>query len=252
MTRARRATHRVAPAPAYRRRAVVAPRPVPDVRLGGFLHLKRPVVAISAALFSIALIGVHEAPAAADVISAADPHRQAAAFASTSASLPTALQVPAAVSAVSAERDGYEVEQLDQVMWPLDPSTRISSYFGPRPAPCAVCSSNHHGIDWVPGMGTPILAIADGVVSESGTGGELGWHVTVKHTFQDGEVVESVYGHMLAGTMKLEKGDVITRGQILGAVGSTGASTGAHLHFGILVGGKAIEPLAWMRSHVNS
>ncbi|GAB3404753.1 hypothetical protein GCM10027515_17160 [Schumannella luteola] len=250
MSQPRRSAHRAAPAD--RRRGAVAATPVPDVRLSGFLRLRRPLVAMSAALFSLSLIAVHEAPAAADAVVAADPVRQAAARASVAASLPTALQVSSAVDAEATQRDGYGVEQLDQVSWPLDPATKISSYFGPRPAPCAVCSSNHHGIDWVPGMGTPIMAIADGVVSESGTGGELGWHVTVKHTFRSGEVVESVYGHMLAGSMNLKKGDVISRGQILGAVGSTGASTGAHLHFGILVGGKAIEPLAWMRAHVDA
>jgi murein DD-endopeptidase MepM/ murein hydrolase activator NlpD len=150
-----------------------------------------------------------------------------------------------------APRDGVTVTMRTPVQWPIDPSTEITSPFGPRIAPCAGCSTEHQGVDLVPGAGTPIAAIADGTVVEAGFYGELGEHVTVEHVV-DGETVTSVYGHMIAGSMHLAPGDHVTRGQIVGLVGSTGESTGAHLHFGILdADGTAIDPMAWMGAHVT-
>ncbi|MGN6324712.1 M23 family metallopeptidase [Pseudolysinimonas sp.] len=150
-----------------------------------------------------------------------------------------------------APRDGVTVTQLTPVQWPIDPASPISSPFGHRVAPCGGCSTAHQGVDLTPGAGTPVAAIADGTVVEAGVYGELGEHVTIRND-ADGEVVTSVYGHLIAGTMPLHPGDTVARGQILGRVGSTGESTGTHLHFGILdAGGTAIDPLGWMRAHVT-
>jgi murein DD-endopeptidase MepM/ murein hydrolase activator NlpD len=79
----------------------------------------------------------------------------------------------------------------------------------------------------------------------------MGVHLIIDHVI-DGEEVSSVYGHMAFGSLSLQVGDVVKRGQIVGLVGSTGMSTGPHLHLGILKDGEPIEPLAWMRAHVNS
>jgi murein DD-endopeptidase MepM/ murein hydrolase activator NlpD len=150
-----------------------------------------------------------------------------------------------------APRDGVTVTTFTPVQWPIDPATEISSPFGPRVAPCGGCSTMHRGVDLVPGAGTPIAAIADGTVVEAGFFGELGEHVMVQHDV-DGETVTSVYGHMIGGSMHLAVGDRVTRGQLLGLVGSTGESTGAHLHFGILDAAQTPEdPMAWMRAHVT-
>jgi murein DD-endopeptidase MepM/ murein hydrolase activator NlpD len=148
-------------------------------------------------------------------------------------------------------RDGVTVTMVTPVQWPIDPGTEISSPFGPRIAPCVGCSTEHRGVDLVPGAGTPVDAIADGTVVEAGFFGELGEHVTVRHDV-DGETVTSVYGHLIGGSMHLAVGDHVVRGQGVGLVGSTGESTGAHLHFGILDAGQVPEdPMAWMRAHVT-
>ena len=152
---------------------------------------------------------------------------------------------------VVAPRDGVTVTTFTPVQWPIDPATSISSPFGPRIAPCAGCSTEHRGVDLVPGAGTPVAAIADGTVVEAGFFGELGEHVMVQHDV-DGETVTSVYGHLRGGSMRLAVGDRVTRGQLLGLVGSTGESTGAHLHFGILDAAQNPEdPMTWMRAHAT-
>jgi murein DD-endopeptidase MepM/ murein hydrolase activator NlpD len=150
-----------------------------------------------------------------------------------------------------APRDDVTVTRFTPVQWPIDPRTAISSPFGPRIAPCAGCSTLHRGVDLVPGEGTPIHAIADGTVVEAGFFGELGQHVMVRHVV-NGTTVTSVYGHMLAGSATVTVGQRVTRGELLGNVGSTGESTGAHLHFGILdAAGTPEDPMAWMRAHVT-
>jgi murein DD-endopeptidase MepM/ murein hydrolase activator NlpD len=153
--------------------------------------------------------------------------------------------------AAVAPRDGVTVSTFTPVQWPIDPTTRISSPFGPRAAPCATCSTMHSGVDLVPGEGTPIAAIADGTVVVAEFSGDLGVHVEIRHDV-NGETVTSVYGHMLAGSMGVHVGDTVTRGEVVGRVGDTGESTGAHLHFGILdAGGDPESPLAWMGDHVT-
>lgn len=159
------------------------------------------------------------------------------------------LEVSTSVQAPSTDRDGVDVVTYTPVMWPLDPGTKISSFFGLRS--CAGCSRDHQGIDYNPGFGHPIVAIADGTVVAAGNpSGALGVHAIVEHEV-DGQRVKSVYGHMASGTMDLVVGQQVSRGQILGLVGNTGMSTGPHLHFGILIGDTAVEPLSWMKEHVT-
>lgn len=148
-------------------------------------------------------------------------------------------------------RDGVTMSTVSLVQWPIDPASPISSPFGPRIAPCGGCSTMHRGVDLVPGEGTPVAAIADGTVVEAGFFGELGEHVMVRHDV-DGVIVTSVYGHLVAGSMHLAAGDHVSRGQIVGLVGDTGESTGAHLHFGILdASGVPEDPMRWMAAHVT-
>jgi murein DD-endopeptidase MepM/ murein hydrolase activator NlpD len=134
------------------------------------------------------------------------------------------------------------------VRWPFASPSPISSGFGPRKAPCSGCSSNHKGLDFNPGSGTPIQAIAGGVVrsavsSDSG----LGVHVVIEHEI-DGTKVTSTYGHMLFGSLAVGEGQTIAAGDPVGRVGNTGASTGAHLHLEVAIGGKQIDPYAWLKA----
>src|SRR3712207_1393689 len=139
------------------------------------------------------------------------------------------------------------------IQWPFIVAVPISGTFGHRIAPCSNgCSSDHKGVDFAPGMGAPIQSIADGVVryAESSDYG-LGVHVIVDHMI-DGHLVSSVYGHMQFGSLKVAEGQTVKVGDQLGSVGSTGASTGPHLHLEIhLEDGTPVDPYAWLKAHAN-
>jgi len=163
------------------------------------------------------------------------------------------LTVADVAPAAAITRDAYGVTVPPPLQWPVDPSSPISDGFGPRTAPCSGCSSNHEGADYDAGSGATVHAIAAGVVVETNNPGwaALGIHVAIQHVI-DGQVITSAYGHMQVGSMRLKVGDLVTPGQPIGLVGSTGASTGAHLHFEIRVGGTSpVDPVAWMHSRLG-
>jgi murein DD-endopeptidase MepM/ murein hydrolase activator NlpD len=137
------------------------------------------------------------------------------------------------------------------VQWPLGRDVRISSWFGYRPAPCATCSTDHKGLDMNPGAGTPIKIIADGVVSEVGNpSGEYGVYAIIDHVI-NGQRITSVYAHMQLGSLTVRVGDTVSAGEVVGLVGSTGESTGAHLHFEIRRDGVRIDPYAWLQANAG-
>ncbi|MET0303259.1 MAG: M23 family metallopeptidase [Aeromicrobium sp.] len=204
------------------------------------MRVSRRHLALGAALASFMFIGSHDVAATAATVEV---------DVATSSQVSQSLNVATNVAGPETDRDGVTVVTYTPIMWPLDPNTRISSYFGLRN--CAGCSRDHQGVDYNPGAGHPIVSIADGTVVATGNpSGALGVHAIVEHEV-DGQLVRSVYGHMATGTMNLVVGQQVSRGQILGLVGSTGMSTGPHLHFGILINNVAVEPLAWMRAHVT-
>ena len=211
-------------------------------RLIGFLRVNRSVLAISATAVAVVAIGIHELPAQAAAAQAAI--RQALGVQS--------VAVPAAVAPADVTRDGFAVTSYTTVQWPVDPSSPVASGFGYRVSPCAGCSSFHQGTDFDPGRGTPIAAIADGVVTEVGNpSGSLGVYAIIRHSI-DGVSFSSLYGHMELGSLRLSVGQTVTRGQLVGLVGDTGASTGSHLHFGIEdASGTLIDSLVWIREYAN-
>jgi murein DD-endopeptidase MepM/ murein hydrolase activator NlpD len=94
----------------------------------------------------------------------------------------------------------------------------------------------------------------DGVVRDvSATDtGELGVYVIIDHRV-DSQLVSSLYAHLLAGSLTVRPGQTVRVGQRLGNVGNTGASTGAHLHLGILLNGTTpTNPFTWLNAHVSS
>lgn len=129
-------------------------------------------------------------------------------------------------------------------------SGAVTDNFGPRISPTAGASSNHMGIDLAPGLGTPIVAAADGIVTavQPSDNGGLGVHVIVEHPDLG---VRTVYGHALSGSITVSVGDVVQAGQQLAAVGNTGTSTGPHLHFEVrdIATGEATDPVAWLAGH---
>jgi murein DD-endopeptidase MepM/ murein hydrolase activator NlpD len=97
----------------------------------------------------------------------------------------------------------------------------------------------HEGVDLVAPIGTPIYAAGDGVITGMGPNGGYGNWVRIEHPGN----FSTVYGH-LQSFAEVEVGRTVTRGELIGFVGSTGHSTGAHLHFELISNGKPVDPLA--------
>ena len=114
--------------------------------------------------------------------------------------------------------------------------TMVSSPFGPREAPTAGASTNHQGIDLAGPQGTPIYAARGGTVTTATYGSSAGNYVTINH----GDGFSSVYMHMTSYVVS--KGQTVSQGQLIGYMGSTGVSTGSHLHFGISLNGTYVNP----------
>ncbi|GAA3341735.1 hypothetical protein GCM10017714_26950 [Curtobacterium pusillum] len=151
----------------------------------------------------------------------------------------------------SAGAPGTSVSYGGEVRSPFPGPVRMSSGFGYRSAPCGACSSLHQGLDFNPGMGAPIGAVAAGTVRVSGTYFSYGYAVVIDHVI-DGREVSTLYGHMIPGSSPLEVGDTVEAGEFLGKVGSSGVSTGAHLHLEVLMDGVTpIDPEAWLEARIG-
>ena len=117
----------------------------------------------------------------------------------------------------------------------------ISSPFGNRKSPTAGASTYHKGVDMACPSGTPIYATRAGTVTvASYQAGGAGYYVSINH----GDGFASIYMHMTRYVVS--KGQSVTQGQLIGYVGSTGISTGPHLHFGISYGGTYVNPMAYL------
>lgn len=144
----------------------------------------------------------------------------------------------------------YSTSGTGPVRWPFPFAVPISSGFGERVAPCRSCSSYHQGLDFNPGAGTPIFAIADGIVIKAEHSGGFGNHAIIQHII-NGQRVTSTYAHMTRDSSPLVVGEEIRVGDFVGTVGSTGVSTGAHLHFEIRIDDIAIDPFAWLKANAG-
>ena len=115
----------------------------------------------------------------------------------------------------------------------------VRSAYGMRHHPLLRFNKMHTGVDWAAPMGTPIYASGNGVVEKMGWEGGYGRYVRIRHA----NGYQTAYGHMSAYARNLEEGKRVRQGQIIGYVGSTGLSTGAHLHYEILVNGRFVDPM---------
>jgi len=97
----------------------------------------------------------------------------------------------------------------------------------------------HTGTDWAAPRGTPILAPGDGTVVFVGRKGGYGKHVRIKH----GNGYKTTFSHMQKFAKNIRKGVRVKQGQVIGYLGSTGRSTGPHLHYEVLVNGKFTDPM---------
>lgn len=137
------------------------------------------------------------------------------------------------------------------IRWPFPYPVTISSGFGDRAAPCRGCSTAHSGIDFTPGAGAAIFAIADGIVYEHGeSGSSWGNYVIIQHTI-DGQTVYSGYAHMQSASSPMAVGQEVKVGDFVGLVGSTGQATGSHLHFTISLGEPMhyVDPYTWLKTY---
>ena len=139
-----------------------------------------------------------------------------------------------------AESSGtsYTVKSLGNTKFigPCPSSSRITSAFGGRESPTEGASSNHQGIDIGASTGSDIVAAADGVVTIATYSASAGNYVMLSH----GGGVSTVYMH--CSSLNVSEGQSVTQGQVIAKVGSTGYSTGPHLHFGIRSGGSYVNP----------
>lgn len=142
--------------------------------------------------------------------------------------------------------DGDQAEYFDSegrnirkalLRTPID-GARISSRYGMRKHPILGYSRMHTGIDFAAPTGTPILAAGDGVVQRIGRNGGYGNYIRLHHN----DTYDTAYAHLSRYAKGMKKGSKVRQGDVIGYVGSTGRSTGPHLHYEILRDGKHVDP----------
>ncbi len=115
----------------------------------------------------------------------------------------------------------------------------MRSGFGLRGHPILGYTKMHTGVDWAAPSGTPIYASGNGTVEKVGWESGYGKYIRIRHT----NGYETAYGHLSAYARNLDEGKRVRQGQVIGFVGSTGLSTGSHLHYEILVNGRFVDPM---------
>ena len=121
---------------------------------------------------------------------------------------------------------------------PID-GARLSSRYGKRRHPILGYTRMHRGVDFAARPGTPIFAAGDGRVAYAGRKGTYGKYVRIRHN----ERYQTAYAHMRAIRRGIRRGARVSQGQVIGYVGSTGRSTGPHLHYEILIDGRQVNPM---------
>lgn len=125
-------------------------------------------------------------------------------------------------------------------LFPLAWSNGVTCAYGPRTHPIYGYQSNHTGVDLGSGMNTEIYATKSGTVTASSYGEANGYYMTINH----GDGYSSLYAHMVSNEVSV--GDYVTQGQVIGHVGMSGWTTGAHLHFEILYNGSNVNPMNYI------
>lgn len=160
----------------------------------------------------------------------------------------TPLLATACVPAETAANGDRAVVKKEQVYWPLKPGTyEITSGFSMRISPVSGQMLLHEGVDLAAPLGTPMYSTAAGVVTEVAENSRSGAYVVIRHEGQDGTPYFSAYLHQYMNDIVVTQGQEVDAGQLIGAVGNNGWSTGAHLHFEIRdAADKPIDPVPFM------
>ncbi|MEQ6204266.1 M23 family metallopeptidase [Sulfitobacter sp. HNIBRBA2951] len=125
---------------------------------------------------------------------------------------------------------------------PVQNAFRFTSKFGFRRDPKTGGRRMHNGVDFAAGLGTPLYATADGVVTHAGWGSGYGRLVKIQHEFG----IETRYAHM--SKMRVKVGQRVSRGDRIGDMGASGRVTGVHLHYEVRVGGKPVNPMIYIQA----
>ena len=150
----------------------------------------------------------------------------------------------AAIKRAEAEKAAAGVEEHPYTggafRWPCPSSTRVTSDYGTRVSPMSGASSNHKGIDIGASAGADIIAAADGTVTAASYSSAAGNYVMIDH----GGGLSTVYMH--ASSLLVSPGQTVSAGDVIAKVGSTGISTGSHLHFGVSLNGSYVSPWSYL------
>ena len=125
---------------------------------------------------------------------------------------------------------------------------KVSSFYGTRNDPFHGHKANHMGLDIAADAGTPVYAMQEGVVSFSGKKGGYGNCIKIDHFFYlvpELPQVTTLHGHL--SKIYVKEGELVRRGQVIGLIGSTGRSTGPHLHYEVFYKGKNIDPVEYLK-----
>ncbi|WP_157428391.1 M23 family metallopeptidase [Agromyces salentinus] len=154
------------------------------------------------------------------------------------------LQAKAAASSIAViDTLPADSGQLSDQGWSQPVAGRLTDGYGPRPdKPIAGVNEFHRGTDVAAACKTPVFAATGGVVIEARANGSYGNWVLLDH----GAGVSTGYAHLIDGGILVEPGQSVSAGQLIGMVGSTGASTGCHLHFEVRLGGMAVDARPFM------
>jgi murein DD-endopeptidase MepM/ murein hydrolase activator NlpD len=125
---------------------------------------------------------------------------------------------------------------------PVKNAFRFTSEFGFRRDPKTGGRRMHNGVDFAAGNGTPLYSTADGVVTHAGWASGYGRLVKLQHEFG----VETRYAHM--SKMRVKVGQRVSRGDHIGDMGASGRVTGVHLHYEVRIGGKAVNPMIFIKA----
>ncbi|MGB3806821.1 MAG: M23 family metallopeptidase [Erythrobacter sp.] len=211
------------------------------------LHHKRLTTKLATGLGTAALV-LSGAPALANssANAAAAPEVREAAKDAQGDSLSTGdvrfRELFASWTSLDRDGPGAPLEQptiaVPSIM-PLD-GARMSSSYGMRRHPVLRKRKRHNGIDLAAPTGTPIYATADGIVGRADHFSSYGLYVSIDH----GAELETRYAHM--SRIAVSAGERVRKGDVIGYVGSTGRSTGPHLHYEVRVEGVAVNPIPYM------
>ncbi len=116
---------------------------------------------------------------------------------------------------------------------------RLSSSYGMRRHPISGYNAMHRGVDFAAPTGTPIIAAGSGLITEAGWYGSYGRYIRIRHN----STYDTAYAHMSRIARGIRPGARVEQGQVIGYVGSTGRSTGPHLHYEILVNNRKVNPM---------